>query len=505
MHLTVHNTYMVLSDMPDYVIRNLAQYVERRFTLYDTYDKDDLGRPKVKGKFYTWVRGELRLNVNSYARIYNKLRGLGMIEGQNLHIKHIDPCQGDPVDMGLTDGFELLDYQPPIVEFATKQLDYAVRLIATYTGSGKTIMTLAAVGKLKTRTLITLKPGWIDQWVEKVPMVLTTPADKIRKIGGSKNSSAKQEFVNLISDAGSGNLTDELIFMSNKTYQNYLSEYEESGETSYGVPPSKLARLLGVGCIVVDEIHTDFNMWYKFLLYNDVKHIITLSGTYLHKDRKIARLQGILIPVENRFDELAYDPYIHYRIVEYRLNDLKGIRTSYRGAIYSHNAFESSLIRNVDRAINYVHMIELLVRHTFLNRKEDKQKFLIFVETIKFASILAKELGKHFPDLAISKYTQDEEYAVLMESDGTASTPGKAGTAVDIPGLISVYDTTNHDSWQLNKQKFGRLRNLKGYDMFYFQFVCMNIPKHRQYQAGRDALLGKLSASRDVIRYDKQI
>lgn len=106
------------------------------------------------------------------------------------------------------------------------------------------------------------------------------------------------------------------------------------------------------------------------------------------------------------------------------------------------------------------------------------------------------------PELEVNRYVGDDKYDDLMTSDIAVSTPGKAGTAVDLPGLVMAIVTTAIDDRQLNEQIAGRPRRITQWEGVTPRVVFLHareIKKHNAYLASRKTALTPVAKSLDII------
>lgn len=108
---------------------------------------------------------------------------------------------------------------------------------------------------------------------------------------------------------------------------------------------------------------------------------------------------------------------------------------------------------------------------------------LIFAGRVELCKLIVEKLQPLYPDLKITKYTEEEDYSILADMDIIVSTPISSGTAVDIPRLQVCINTVAIGSTQANLQMIGRLRELRGVDIkpTFLYLYCVDIPKHVEY------------------------
>ena len=111
-------------------------------------------------------------------------------------------------------------------------------------------------------------------------------------------------------------------------------------------------------------------------------------------------------------------------------------------------------------------------------------KLLVFFDTVGMCAIMADYYQELYPDLYVSKYTEEEDPSVLDEADIIIATPASAGTAVDITNLQQVHSFVMRSSTQALIQMLGRLRKLSTDTISpKYLYICTNdIITHQKYQ-----------------------
>ena len=121
---------------------------------------------------------------------------------------------------------------------------------------------------------------------------------------------------------------------------------------------------------------------------------------------------------------------------------------------------------------------------------------------------LVDALREKYPKLVINKYTSGDPYENLLNSDISVSTGGSAGTAVDIPDLMTCLSATAISKSETNLQVAGRLRDNKrwpGRAPIFLYFVCDDIAKHVSYHQKKVKLLKPYVLSQNTVFSDARI
>ena len=236
---------------------------------------------------------------------------------------------------------------------------------------------------------------------------------------------------------------------------------------------------------MIDEVHEDFHLNFKIDMYTNVKKSISLSATLLPDDPFLKNMCEIAYPKALRYEGDAYHKYIACHAVFYRSRDQNKIRWKEPGsANYSHYAYEKYVMRYKDVLANYLKLIEQIVIGGYMNKRLPGHRCLVLCSLVEMCTLVTDHLKKAFPHLDIRRYMENDAYEDLVEPDICVSSLQNAGTAVDIPQLLTVVLTIGITSSQGNVQGFGRLRELKGefaaVPHFYY-LVNEDVPKHISY------------------------
>jgi len=444
----------------------------------------------------TMDRSEYRFHINQLSEFICFIKGFGLVDDLVGHdsIPFPMPVQ---VELKMKPEWVLRDYQIPIVEYLTSVGPPVAKFLNLQTGMGKGICALKAMSTIRHRTLIVVKPMYLEKWEIEINEKYDIDPDDVLVIRGSS------QLLTLLSAAENGELTAKIILVSMKTLSNWIKLYEkfqyETTAIGYACIPEDFCKLLGVGILLIDEAHQEFHAAFKILLNTNVYRSISLSATLKSDDPFISKMYGVVYPVHLQYAGEAYRRYVSSTAIFYRFKDPFKIKHLDRvSSTYSHHMFEQSILRDKVVTSNYFNLIWETFKGSYLQYYKPNQKCLIFCISIEMCELVVKYLrdklsshsgGKYF-NLSINKYTAEDDFDSLMTSDISVSTLGSAGTAVDIAGLSTVILTIAVSSIQANLQSLGRLRPLKdGSTPRFLYFVCTDIPKHLQYHEQKRTLM----------------
>ena len=401
-------------------------------------------------------------------------------------------------------GWEPRDYQEPVIEYLSSDIETPNHLVTLATGEGKTSCLLFTMAKLQQTFLLLIRPAYMEKWYSDIHTVLECEEDEVVLVRG------EADLLNLLHYLNNPDAKRlRAIILSNKTYQNWLKLYERTSLADYydlGYPctPDTLYEFGGIGVRVIDEGHLDFHLCFKADLYTNVPRSITLSASMLDENQFIAEMQQVMYPARDRYKAPPPKKYTTATAVFYTLG--KGVtpQTSWHGRTdYSHGAYEEWLIRRKDVLNNYFTLINDLIKKDYIKNYKKGDRLLVFCYSIKMATLLTDYLTNTYPHLTVERYVEDDPYANVLEPDIRVSTVLSAGTGIDIKQLRVCILTQALGSIKSNIQAFGRLRELKddprGTQFYYLN--CIDIPQHLKYHEKKVELFRERSKQQLTIEY----
>ena len=381
-------------------------------------------------------------------------------------------------DFDIKSWVEARDYQEVILEEITGDSE-TQWLVPLQTGKGKTATFFIAASRIKHTAAMIIKPMYIDKWISDFKEIIEHKKGDLMVIRGS---AALITYMNL---AKAGELKAKFYIFSNKTLAMYFKHLRDNnGDLGpYPLPPEELFSAAGIGLRGIDEVHQDYHSNWVLDCHTHVNRSISLSATFLTEDTLLQKLYKIMFPRKNRATVPEWEKYIVAKALVYGMKDPHKVKYMNNALnSYSHIKFEQSL-HKLKRMMNgYLDIIEDTVETSYISRRKPGTKMLVFASLVETCDTILERLQKKYPDLDIRRYTSDDDYANVQEADIVVSTIKSAGTAIDIPGLISVLMTDSVDSIQANVQALGRLRKPKfDLDVEFLYLVCRDIQKQVTY------------------------
>jgi len=371
------------------------------------------------------------------------------------------------------------------------------KLVDLIMGGGKGVIAMSTIVKINQAVFIMVLPKFLDKWYDEVQELTNIKEDDINLIKGSAS------LINTMQLAMSGKDTTKIHIASLRTISNYLKAYEnKDSDFMYPVIPQDLLSTLSVGVVLNDETHLEFYAVFKTALYFNADRFIGLSATLENKDKNIRRMYQTMFPADARISGLLeHKPYVDVHAVRYRMNMNKHIK--YRRAQgYNHILLEQSIMYNSVLLREYLNLIEHYVKEGYIAKRVKGDKGLIFVSSIKLATLLTNFLKRKYPKIDVRRYVEDDPYENLHEADLTISTNLAASVGHDIKQLIFVLQTVSISSIQTNLQSYGRLRKLENKETHFYYIYCKDIDNQVRMHMERKNVILPLADNYFETEYD---
>lgn len=452
---------------------------------------------KTKNKIYVakGCDGSYRFHINYLSRFKQLLQDNLInweVKEEVEWVRH-EVHDGVSNDLTVVDGLTMYDYQQVGHDYAIA--DGYSKLITFSMGQGKTKCALEVGGTLKTRMLIMVLGRYTTKWVEDVQKGYGKNV-KVSYVKGLSN------LFHLLDIARSGGDIPDIIIVTTTIIQNYIKEWEEHAGVNIPdmVPPEDIYKVLGVGYRLVDEAHQHYHAVFKTDLYTHCPKTLYLTATLDTNDRFQNFIYQLMWPENTRCGKLVPPKYDETYALTYTHQHPERIRWKGQQG-YSHVMYEQSIWKHIPSRCQYLDMIGDQVENWFLPLYEPGKKMLIFCALVDTCIDVAKYLSIRFKDQnwQISKFTAEDPKSVIDTNDITVSTLGKAGTALDVSGLVVCLMTNALAEPKANKQAKGRLRDLSkkpGFEHIvpkFLYFVATDLDKPLRYHLEKKQLFAPLT------------
>ena len=358
-----------------------------------------------------------------------------------------------------------------------------------YIVTHNTFIAMNAISKIKKKTAILILPKYIDKWVEDIHKYTYTKPERVYIVRGSDS------LIWLMEHPEEAKKDYDFFIFSMRTISNYLTEYidvpmKDYHYLKYPVEPQDLFKLLGIGVLLVDEVHQEFHNFYYSILYFTVDKVIALSATLVSDKNKMTDIHATIFPDNKRISNLVkLHKHVNLNVIKYYIDRGNRIRCESNHG-YSHIKFEQYVLSNSRLLKQMDTMYMKYVKRDFLDIRQSGDKLLVFCSTVDMCRHLSTVIGRHCNDnglnLKVGTYVESDSYDDMLKLDIIVSTVISSGTAIDIPGLLTVIQTISIGSMVANIQAFGRLRRRKdGRECIYDSIYCYDINKQRGLQKRR--------------------
>lgn len=463
------------------ILNTIEHYANRNLTKTDFEFKHGRYIPVPGKKFYINLKdsSEYRFQNGIYTELMEHLKNNRVnIAGFSYEVE--PSYVPTKLTVKVKEKFKLRKDQPEASAFVLAENENKMRLLGLRTGEGKTITSIITSVVRGYRTLLLIKPRYFKKWISDFSDVLECDKSTVVTVTGSN------QLRGLIYSGLEGTLKNDIVVVSNATLREYLSNFytnrEEFIEKDYGCDPDAFFRVLGVGTLLMDEVHEDWH--FNFMLYSTchVPLICGMSATLRTKDKFLTKTHEYAFPHIFRFTSKAVVNYNTAIASIYRFDKPEHIKTSYPGDTrYNHNRFEESVLKHLGVRKRYFKYLEDTLKIGYFKGREPGDKALVLVSSVELATLFTEYLQGLYPDLNIKRYvgTKGDPYKEnLIDPDIRIATGMSAGTAVDIPDLTYTHMSLAIKSEDKNIQYLGRLRKQESRDTKFYYSVCLDIPFH---------------------------
>lgn len=505
--LLVYPLYFVCLTNDPYIKRVIGEYTKRwiRYQMFKNPYNGSIEKSYV-GTYAaaTQSRSEVRYHINQLNSFLEHCSFMNVSSSKINRINKTIPLFEDKVNIDLKPGWAPRGEQADVIEYALKD-DYPIKTLTIQTGQGKSATSLFINHHQQERFCLITRPQYLEKWVIDLKKMYEIEDDEILIVKGRK---VLTELISALKEGRANHLKG--ILVSNRTYLSFIKEYEvlEQGiYETFGCTPEEFIPLLKVNTVYFDEGHQDSRIMFKTYIYTQAKKIVVMSATFDPDDPFLKKVTEVMYPKASRYQPKLSNQHTDAYRISYRFNYPRAIRCESRGN-YSHMAFEKSIMRNKAVERNYYAMVAFYLRHQYLNSRKPGFKAIVFCFTVAMCTALRDYLREVFQEenLKIGRYTQEDSYDTLLESDIVITTLMSAGTGVDIPGLYVGIMTVALKSTQANIQTLGRLRKMPdGTTPKFFWFSNQDNPKHRLYDKEKFVIFKPITKSLGNFDYPESI
>jgi hypothetical protein len=364
---------------------------------------------------------------------------------------------------------------------------YSSQLIYMDTGEGKSYSYIATLAYFGVKTVLSVHRGSIkDQWTEYFLKHCYISKDKIIHIDGSKGVEKLLH--------GDYDHCAVFIFITN-TLENQLTQYG----------PKRIEQILKktkAGLLGFDEIHK----WFKFVM--QISSISNIRKQYYltatpnrsdgHEDALMKRAfsgtpktYGLKTLEENHINVIV--KYYSYTLSKGSIRycaKRKGLNAMlYENMVFKYGA---------DKLYKAMDFVFTFVDHMNVN----KNKVLILTSTTAGVDTLYERYKELYPNKNVTRNhgkLPKAERDKYKNGDIIIATEKSAGEAENIEGLQFMLNIVSYSNKIGAKQYKGRLREIPGDEVYYFEFVNNAFSRTKEQFQNREKELKKTAKGGDIV------
>lgn len=495
--IEIRNTHFIVKIM-DPRLNHLVKTVDGKLTSYKLmYNSRTRSMTKVKDKIWyshTAHTNEYRYYINML-RDFILLLNQEYVKREEISIRYDKDYDVEPLYLDMKKKYKPRPNQKGYIKALLDAKTGTNKLVDARTGFGKGMVSIYSMVKLNMRTMILVLPQFIQKWEDEIIEYTKIDSEDIIRVQGGK------QLETLVDD---DELEAKVIIVSVRTMMLYIKDYiDQPGK--FKVSPQDLLKHLKVGTLINDEAHMQTHAVFTAMLYLNPKRFIALSATLDTKQNDIKKMYDLYFPEKYKISNLVkFENYVNVYAVRYKIDNPRGILYK-RAQGYNHNLFEQSIMKNSIMLKTYLDMVKFYIDDKYYKRKKKGQKALLFFASIRMCTIVANYLKDIYEDLDIKRYVEDDPFENVIESDLCVSTNQSAGTALDIPNLITVIQTVSISSLQQNQQSQGRLRRLDNTEVIYCYLYSPDIKNQVKMHYDRTEATKGLSKTYNLEEYSGMV
>lgn len=510
-----YSHFMMFEDVSPYFRDIIRYYIKKNLTAKELVKEN--GRFKVvDGKVYAarnTDKTQLHLHINCWESLNQHFNQWGISLEKNFEIIEVGFDDYPIVESHLKvkENFILRDYQVDALNDIMS--DGSRKVINLSMGFGKSVCALKAIETLGCRSAITVLPKFKGKWIED----MVGYCSNLESPSGRKDEHKYEvldtydKLVSFIDDCIAGDTHPDkwVLIITLTVLKRYMDEYQNAPESTreFMVHPVLIWKTMGIGLRITDEAHEHFHLNYMLDLQTHMPKTIYLSATLDPSGAFNEKMYRQFFPVDERQGGNLRKQYTEIIAVFYRHKNVERWPCNMQGK-YSHTAYENNFLRGKlaeKLRQQYFGMIARLLEEHYFNVRKEGQKAIVFFATIEMCTLFTEYLKKEYPLVDTRRYVGEDDYEELMKAEIAVSTTGSAGTAVDIPGLITNIMTISRKSKQSNLQIMGRLRELKNTDQKprFIYLVMRDMQTSMNYHEEKKTLFADRALSH--VEVDSQV
>lgn len=350
------------------------------------------------------------------------------------------------------------------------------------TGSGKTAMSIHCMVKRGKRTLITMQPRYVVNWIKELHQFV--------KLEEGDLVLWEHSLPALVKALENGIINPKVIILPMSRIEVFLRKKEPDQ-----ICLDDVIKTINPGLRIHDEGHEIIHQVLMSMMYGNLRETYILSATLKADDPFTNKIYKLMYPFRFRLKEAEPEHYINVVAYLYRINLRKHrIKTEQFGG-YNDKAFEESILKSPVLTKFYFELADSAFKKYYLEPRREGTKCFFFFSRVNMCNTMLGLFKERYPDMDIETFTGEDSKKKdsknkYLQHEVIITTPNSCGTGKDIPGIITVICPHTVSSTQANKQIIGRERDIsKKFNgelepTFVFT-VCLDIGKQVEYMGKR--------------------
>ena len=353
-------------------------------------------------------------------------------------------------------------FQAESIDFLTSKSLLHAKMLALYTGRGKTFCAISAIYRLKEAALI-ISPTLADQWCEKISeytncnidnggIVMIRGTEKLHKVLNKPREKHRAVF----------------YISTSSTLSKYIENYGTLNE---------IGERLGIGIKCFDEFHMyysqnvsiDCNLETEFTFY-----LTATPDRTDYNEKKIFKNLFHKIPVYG-LETFKIDNYFNIRCVDYDTNPTEyEIQKCMTEKGFSGILYWNYIFNNPERKMYMIGMLKMLIDQ--LLEKDPDIKVLIYLAKLEHIKEFKRILESIYDNsgLKFGNYTtavKKENKRREIKNNIIFTTLGSGSVGLDVDKLIASFSLVPFSSNITASQAMGRVRKIENDEVYYYDFV----------------------------------
>lgn len=363
------------------------------------------------------------------------------------------------------------DLQKAAIRFLSNKTEYAKnanqKLLSLKTGEGKTYCAINYCVSNRVVPMIFVDQEKLgNQWIEAIKQFTDCTDDNIYYISGQSS------ITSLLSKKKKDIKEYKFFVAIHRTVSNYMEK------NFYQM--NKLMEHLGIGVKIFDEAHVEIMSMFNIDEATDVNSIY-LTATPSRSNPKENGMYKTAIREIKIFSTdkgiFKKEPYLNILLAmtnsNPKTNDTVKFNNKYGFNLNGYSAF-------MEKDKNYEFFISKITRLVDFANKSATRKIAIILHTLNMVSKVYDSLTNQYPDLIINRFdstVKTDREEILNNSNIIITTDMTFNKGIDIKGLEVVINLVPVGSATKNEQMIGRLRELPGKEVWFFDVIDVGVPE----------------------------